>query len=377
MVHDAGVWKLFGYRMADYWIGTQNLIEASAIQSGDTVLMLADRRSDSLTMETLEAALTAAGAHPMAMVLEPTSRYGDVPAPALEAMAASDVVIWMWPVFLTFSDNYRRRLKLVREDALPANTKRRKPYFVYFEGTPGLLATDYARFPNRLLWKIAEVVKNVVSAGSTIRLEGGHGTRLEAQYDGKRLYGMQLSAGDPPGRCHFPWGRCGVFNGSRTANGTVYLDCIQGIPGKLPEPVRWRIEDKEIVEVSGGGELKDHLEALFRKYEGSNRLNEIMFGYHPKAQIQRGIEDPMHWELISKMPWVGLANETEAQKFRHVDGAVLNTRVYIDDQLIVDERGHLMLLDNPEIVSMARNYGDPEEVLSPLSHEGHGSGTIW
>jgi len=38
-----------------------------------------------------------------------------------------------------------------------------------------------------------------------------------------------------------------------------------------------------------------------------------MFGYHPKASIPHGIEDPMHWELISKMPWAGLGTDLGTQ----------------------------------------------------------------
>ena len=79
-----------------------------------------------------------------------------------------------------------------------------KPYHIYFEGNAGLLARDYAKFPNKVLWKLAEKVREVVAAGRVVRMEDSLGTNLTATYDGKRLYGMQFRAGDPPGRCHFP-----------------------------------------------------------------------------------------------------------------------------------------------------------------------------
>ena len=102
-----------------------------------------------------------------------------------------------------------------------------KPYHIYFEGNAGLLTRDYAKFPNKVLWKLAEKVREVVSVGKVVRIEDSLGTNLTATYDGKRLYGMQFRAGDPPGRCHFPWGRCGVFNGDGQSNGEVYLSCVQ------------------------------------------------------------------------------------------------------------------------------------------------------
>lgn len=368
---------MFHVGITDYWAGAQNLIEASGILAGDTVLLLADRRSDPLTMETLGVALNAHKAVPMSMVVEPSTRYGTLPKPVLEAMKASDVVIWVWPVFLTFNAAYRAHIKREREDRLPGGTERQRPYFVYFEGTPGLLATDYARFPNALLWTIAEVVKERVANARTVRLEGGHGTELVAEYQGRQLYGMQFGPGDPPGRCHFPWGRCGVYNGNGTANGTVWLDCLQGVAGRLASPVGWRVENGWVVETLGNPEVRDHLDHVFEQHPQSRNLTEIMFGYHPKANVERGLNDPMHWELISKMPWVGLGTPRNVEPYRHVDGAVLNTRLYIDDTLLVDEFGRCQVLDDDRIQAKASEYGDPSSVLASVAHEGHGLGAVW
>jgi hypothetical protein len=102
-----------------------------------------------------------------------------------------------------------------------------------------------------VLWKLAEKVREVVSAGKVVRIEDSLGTNLTAIYDGKKLYGMQFRAGDPAGRCHFPWGRCGVFNGDGEANGEVYLSCVQGIPGMLMEPMRWKVKNSVVIEVDG------------------------------------------------------------------------------------------------------------------------------
>ena len=264
------------------------------------------------------------------------------------------------------------------ESGTQLKEQRVKPYFIYFEGAPGLLARDYAKFPNRVLWKLAEKVREVVAAGRTVRIEDDHGTNLTATYDGTRLYGMQFRPGDPPGRCHFPWGRCGVFNGNGQANGEVVISCVQGVPGRLQSPMRWQVKDSQVVEVEGG-ELAEECRRLFKEFPGSNRLVEIMFGYHPKASIQHGIEDPMHWELISKMPWAGLGTDRKDPNFRHMDGSVMNARLYIDDRLIVHEQGMLdrSLLHHPEVLEVAAEFGDPYKVLAPVSHEAHGSGTQW
>jgi hypothetical protein len=366
------------HEIADMMVGVQNMIEASDIRPGDQVLLLGDRRSDPQTMEALAAGLTAMGAHISTLITEPIARYGEIPPQVFPAMHASDVAIWVWPVFLTFTPEHRKLGRKREESGTQLHEQRMKPYFVYFEGTPGLLARDYAKFPNKVLWKLAEKVREVVGAGHEVHIECPLGTNLTATYDGNRLYGMQFRAGDPPGRCHFPWGRCGVFNGEGNSNGEVYLSAVQGIAGQLPTPMRWKVEDNIVTEVEGG-EAAEETRRIFEQVPGSNRLIEIMFGYHPKASIAHGMADPMHWELISKMPWAGLGCDRRNPVFRHVDGSILNGRLYIDGRIVVHENGMLdrSLLHHPDVLEAASKFGDPYEVLAPVSHAAHGSNTLW
>lgn len=170
-----------------------------------------------------------------------------------------------------------------------------------------------------------------------------------------------------------------MFNGDGQANGEVYLTCVQGIAGKLAKPMRWKVKDSLITEVDGGGEIGEECHRLFQEVSESNRLIEIMFGYHPKASAQHGIDDPMHWELISKMPWAGLGTPRKHPNFRHMDGSVFDARLYIDDRLVVDTHGMLdrSLLHHPDVLETASEFGDPYKVLAPVSHEAHGSGSAW
>ena len=58
-------------------------------------------------MEAITAGLRFIGAEPMTLVTEPISRYGKVPPSVLQAMQVSDVVVWVWPVFITFTPAHR------------------------------------------------------------------------------------------------------------------------------------------------------------------------------------------------------------------------------------------------------------------------------
>jgi hypothetical protein len=62
-----------------------------------------------------------------------------------------------------------------------------------------------------------------------------------------------------------------------------------------------------------------------------------------------------------------------------MDGSVFNGRLYIDDRLVVDKFGMLerSLLHHPEVLETAAEFGDPYQVLAPVSHEAHGSNTVW
>src|SRR5207237_2374324 len=131
-------------------------------------------------------------------------------------------------------------------------------------GDAGAAGPRLREVPDPGALEAAEKVRAVVGAGHEVHIEDDLGTNLTATYDGNRLYGMQFRAGDPPGRCHFPWGRCGVFNGDGLANGEVYLTCVQGVAGKLAEPMRWKVKDSLITEVGGGGEVGEECRRLFR-----------------------------------------------------------------------------------------------------------------
>ena len=155
-------------QISDMMLGVKNMIEAADIRTGDQVLLLADCRSDPMSMEALTAGLKMHGAIPMSLITEPISRYGHVPDAVLQAMHASDVAIWVWPVFITFTPDHRAMGRKREESGTQLQERRIKPYFVYFEGTPGLLARDYAKFPNKVMWKLAEKVREVVASGTQL-----------------------------------------------------------------------------------------------------------------------------------------------------------------------------------------------------------------
>ncbi len=356
------------YQIANMVKGVQNMIEAVGIHEGDKVLFLADTRSDQPSLQACTAGLKAIGAKPIVMIMDHLARYNRVPDEAIGAAAHTDVIMLTWPVFITAGLNAVRKARTATSDIDPSTGVPGQPKLVYLECAPGTLASTYAHFPNELLWAIAKRVKDITKRGHKIRITCPRGTDLTSTYDPEKLYAIQTRPVEPGGRCHFPWGRCGVFHGAGEANGVVHLDTAQGVDGVFEEPMRWVVEKNTIVDCQGG-EIAHHMKKLERQYDQPMRFSEIMYGYHPHVPQKVGLDDYMHWPFNSKWGWLGMGvgGGLGNQRGQHLDGPCFWSSVYIDDQLVVD-RGRLTLCDDPEIREIASKYGDPGDLLEHVTH---------
>jgi len=356
------------YQIGDMMQGVKNFIEAAGIAEGDRVLFLADTRSDQPSLQALAAALKVIGATPIVMILDHLERYARVPEEAIGAAAHTDVIVLTWPVFITAGLNTVRKARTSTSDFDPSSGVPGQPKLVYLECAPGVLASSYAHFPNEVLWTIAGRIKQQVMQGSQIRVTCPRGSDLVSTYDPSKLFAMQTRPVEPGGRCHFPWGRCGVFHGAGEANGVVYLDTAQGVDGVFETPMRWEIEKNVVVDIQGG-EVADHMRKLQRQYDQPINFCEIMFGFHPHVPQRVGLDDYMHWAFNSKWAWLGIrvGEGLANSRGQHLDGPCFWSSVYIDDERVMD-RGRLTLCDDPEIRDVASKYGDPEDLLEHITH---------
>jgi 2,5-dihydroxypyridine 5,6-dioxygenase len=356
------------YPIADLMKGVNNFIEAVGIHRGDKVLFLSDTRSDPLSLEACVAGLKAIEAKPIVMVLDHLARYDRVPDEAIGAAAHTDVIVLTWPVFITAGLNTVRKARTATSDFDPSTAVPGQPKLVYLECAPGTLASSYAHFPNEVLWAIARRVKQITTQGHRIRITCPRGTDLTATYDSGKVFAMQTRPVEPGGRCHFPWGRCGVFHGAGEANGVVYLDTAQGVDGVFEEPMRWAVEKNVVVDCQGG-EAADHMKKFQRQFNEPIVFGEIMYGYHPHVPQKVGLDDYMHWPFNSKWAWLGIRVGGGLGNVRgqHLDGPCFWSSVYIDDQLVVD-RGRLTLCDDPGIRELASKYGNPDDLLEHITH---------
>ena len=108
----------------------------------------------------------------MTVSTEPIPRYGEVPRAVMEAMEHVDTVVWMWPVFITFTTSMMERAKQRGQRRETSGTQlqeqRQRPFHVYFEAGPGVLACDHpgAEYP---------AARRCGCAGTVDRPAGGAG----------------------------------------------------------------------------------------------------------------------------------------------------------------------------------------------------------
>lgn len=165
------------------------------------------------------------------------------------------------------------------------------------------------------------------------------------------------------------------------SNGVISFDGIYGIgycwSGK---PIKCTIEDGFCTKLEGGPEaerLRKLLEGKGtmiqhkgRTIESTYHIAEIAIGTNPKARLnlrditmieaQRNI-GVVHIALGNSGGFGPPYNPRYLSKI-HLDGTVLDPSVWLDDELIID-KGWSTVLDDPELIEIAKKYGDPKEVI--------------
>jgi 2,5-dihydroxypyridine 5,6-dioxygenase len=226
--------------------------------------------------------------------------------------------------------------------------------------SPGCLIAA-SKFPMKLFFEISKKVAKILRVGkNSIRFTTSSGTNLEFVELTALVNSAPLVAG---GWDVFP--PIGINFLSKQTNGTLVFDesSITGVPTKS---IVIDIRDNYVEKISGGVEAeRDAIEAYAN---GRYFVRHAVIGLHPKI---RTINAPQFERArAAGVAYVGLDGTGPSGKidrtgpgFSHLD-CILNTpSVFVDDEFLVKERKLLMLSD-PEIVEMAKAYGDPRKLLA-------------
>ena len=157
--------------------------------------------------------------------------------------------------------------------------------------TPELLASEWARFPAELVFRIYQKVREqALSSGTDVfRVTDEHGT----DFTGRIAYRAGFKFVDPPKQWQFfPGGEMAELP-DPPVNGTLVFEQLEGFEGFLKEPIRLTIENQWVTRVEGGEEAR-WFEDRMKRYENGNFFCELAIGVSPQGPGFRRAQDERH-----------------------------------------------------------------------------------
>ncbi|MCL5961467.1 MAG: hypothetical protein M1358_19515 [Chloroflexi bacterium] len=357
------------YEILDLMQGARNCVQGFAnVQPGEEVLIVADTTgiADPEVLEALGIACREVGAKVSMIHVEDFEPRVDPPPKTLEhAIYGCSKLLWACRhEVILHSRTGMRAMYDYGVSIIPVVANRRE-----------IMNSDWARFPMEVFWAIARKVFATVRNGKTIHVKGENGTDLWAGLHPAHIVGLPVLIDPQPplkGACNhgmFPPGCCGLHP-EGDVYGVVVYDLLLGFEGVLKEPLRLTVEGHRFTQVQGGPEAAWLKQMMDKKING-NWVAEIMWGLNPKASLRRGISEVQYREgEVTRRAGtlhVGIGNGIVlgGRVFSdwHWDGVLITPfDVYIDSEPLI-KNGRLLTLDDPEIVSLASKYGNPEELL--------------
>ena len=354
-------------RLIELIEGAKNCVRGLAnVQKGDNVLILTDNNdfADPLVVQALAVASKEAGADVVcATAREFEPRFEDPPEIIARALLAADVL------FHISHHEATLHCKAGRIAMMEYGTK----LCPVLANSADIMCSEWARFPLEVYWAIAGKVYDKCLHGNSIRIVSPNGTDISSGMG--QLMGFPVDMSGRPSAMGkgdgdfsmFPLGCFGVYP-ENPANGLVVCDALLGVKGLLKEPVRLTIENHWLTKIEGGEEAKWFRSLIDEKkrqgINGADYFVEIMWGLNPKASIERGLEylHLREGELTRRAGTIHFGVGISAKGF-HWDGVLVRPfSMYVDGEPII-ENGRLLALDDPDVRTLAKEFGDPDKIL--------------
>ena len=236
------------------------------------------------------------------------------------------------------------------------------------------LCTEGARFPMEITFEVCRKVFYQWRNGKEIHVTASNGTDIRAELKPEYVIGGPMLPVEP--------GTFEVFAGGTgdvgmwpayTAEGVIVFDCLHTFAGLVEPKTKMYVEKGQVVKIEGAPEHVKFFEDLKKEYgPDAWHLGELMIGLCPKARVT--IEDPSHLEAHRHAGCLHAAtgmsvdfydDPTDRTTLKstssvdpgiHLDHLVIEPNIYIDGELCV-EKGRLLVLDDPEILALAKKLG--------------------
>lgn len=313
--------------------------EMFRVKENETVVITADTCSYMDVVDAVAASVTAAKAKPMVIIMKTPGGVGQAADPDLPVDALSAVLtnadVWMefnqqWLLYSTpfvnaMRDNNRLRyMCLVDIDA---------PTFTRIIGNVEFSELKEFMLATKEMHLNAKKMKVTTPAGTNV------------EFDIDPIHFMSCDYGDAsePGMWMAP-GQLNVVPKFGSINGRIVFDGTVTPPfGKtLSEPVTLTVENGVITAVEGGTEATQY-EKWLKSFDdpGMLKMAHIAYGFNPGAKLTGNVvEDERVWGCTE---WgIGYVSPIDAPPAgqdakSHSDGICLNTSVWLDDVMIMDQ----------------------------------------
>ena len=166
-----------------------------------------------------------------------------------------------------------------------------------------------------------------------------------------------------------------------TATGKLVIDATNFL-GTTPEPITLNIADGRCTGMEGG-ELADKLwEVAVGDYRNMDRVRELAVAIHPKSNRPMPAYSPDSAIPVAPIPRISYGDFSIALGGDTGVGGVdpgaedrtslftmsKETTISADGEVFLD-RGRLPILEDPDLREWAKQYGDPDYLLSPVAAE--------
>ncbi|UCF57062.1 MAG: leucyl aminopeptidase [Deltaproteobacteria bacterium] len=328
--------------------------EMCRVQKGESVIITVDSANDFKPAQETAKAAEAAGGKVMVAWHSTPRGYGKVADPQLPeslkiGIPAADVWIEFNNQWLLYSTPW-----------IEAMSNNRTRYLFLGGLDPARVVRCIARLDMDLQEKFQDKVVELTHEASKMRITTPAGTDISFDNVRERPITNELRA-ETPGP-HFLVGQIGWAPLEESINGTIVFDGSfsgggEADLGILSHPIELVIKEGRIVEIKGQDDAKK-MNAWLKKLGDDNMKNlaHVCYGFNPGA-VLTGLctEDERVWGSTEwGMGYQGPMFEGSLpEAISHADGICLNSTVWVDDTLLLEE-GKVV---HPELVELAKEMG--------------------
>jgi hypothetical protein len=360
-----------------YFQALDNMTRVFAIRPDDSVLFLSDPLIDPRVFHAIAGIAKSRGVKPE-LYMSNKWNSGVFPEELKPVYEKASFVVSTW--FASIGDPYCLK---VRRD-----TGQRTVKMTYFRNIDALKSPQ-ARFPVELVGEITRATRDMYPKAEKfdLKITDKRGTDWVARFTpemrenmlGSNRWRGQMTAEEPGAYVHWlPTHGPNVYDrttlGAKSnrgetrndVNGTFYPQWAVGFPKPFDEKIGVVFKDDRIVDVRG----KSSDAEVLRDMLVGGVLVELGCGFNPKAPRRNvypaGSNSPgaLHWgiELPKPCDYIRRMMPNWEEPPIHMDLISLDSTVTAGNTVLIEE-GFLTSLRSDQVRSMAKQYGEPVDLL--------------